>query len=39
MRAVAVYPAKREVRVVDHPEPKITSGTQARMRVLDVGVC
>jgi threonine dehydrogenase-like Zn-dependent dehydrogenase len=39
MRAVAVYPTKREVRVVDHPEPQITSPTQARMRVLDVGVC
>ncbi len=39
MRAVAVYPATREVHVVDHPEPKITSGTQARVRVLDVGVC
>jgi threonine dehydrogenase-like Zn-dependent dehydrogenase len=39
MRAVAVYPAKREVRVVDHPEPKITAGTQVKVRVLDVGVC
>lgn len=39
MRAVAVYPAQREVRVVDHPEPELTSGSQARMRVLDVGVC
>lgn len=38
MRAVAVYPARRQVRVVDHPEPKLTSATQARMRVLDVGV-
>jgi glucose 1-dehydrogenase len=39
MRAVAVYPAQRVVRIVDHPEPKLTSGLQARMRVLDVGVC
>lgn len=39
MRAVAVYPAKREVRVIDHPEPKLVSPTQAKMRVLDVGVC
>jgi threonine dehydrogenase-like Zn-dependent dehydrogenase len=39
MRAVAVYPSQREVRVIDHPEPQLTSGTQARMRVLDVGVC
>jgi threonine dehydrogenase-like Zn-dependent dehydrogenase len=39
MRAVAVYPAQREVRVIDHPEPKLTSPTQAKVRVLDVGVC
>ena len=39
MRAVAVYPSKREVRVIDHPEPALTSPTQAKMRVLDVGVC
>ena len=39
MRAVAVYPAKREVHIVDHPEPAIASATQAKMRVLDVGVC
>ncbi|MGP0074409.1 MAG: glucose 1-dehydrogenase [Bryobacteraceae bacterium] len=39
MRAVAVFPAQRQVRVIDHPEPKLTSDTQAKMRVLDVGVC
>ncbi len=39
MRAVAVYPSQHQVRVVDHPEPKLTTDTQARMRVLDVGVC
>jgi threonine dehydrogenase-like Zn-dependent dehydrogenase len=39
MRAVAVYPTKREVRVIDHPEPQLASPTQAKMRVLDVGVC
>ena len=39
MLAVAAFPAKREVHVIDHPEPDITSPTQAKMRVLDVGVC
>lgn len=39
MKAVAVFPAKREVRVIDHPEPGITSPTQAKMRMLEVGVC
>ena len=39
MLAVAVYPAEREVRVINHPEPKLAADTQAKMRVLDVGVC
>jgi len=39
MKGVAVFPAKREVHVIDHPEPSITSPTQAKVRVLDVGVC
>ncbi|MBZ5609922.1 MAG: glucose 1-dehydrogenase [Acidobacteriia bacterium] len=39
MKAVAVFPSRREIRVVDHPEPKLTSPTEARMRVLEVGVC
>ncbi len=39
MRAVAVFPQKREVHVIDHPEPQLASPTQAKMRVLDVGVC
>ncbi len=39
MSAVAVYPSRREVQIVDHPEPKLTTDSQAKMRVLDVGVC
>ena len=39
MKAVAVFPAKREIRVVDHPEPSLSSPTQATIRMLDVGVC
>jgi glucose 1-dehydrogenase len=39
MQAVAVFPGKRDVRLIDHPEPHIESSTQAKMRVLDVGIC
>jgi threonine dehydrogenase-like Zn-dependent dehydrogenase len=39
MRAVAVFPRERQVRVVDHPEPKIDSPTQAKIRMLNVGIC
>ena len=39
MRAVAVYPAERQVRVIDHPEPKIESATQAKIKMINVGIC
>ncbi|HEV2689231.1 MAG TPA: glucose 1-dehydrogenase [Bryobacteraceae bacterium] len=39
MLAVAAFPSKREVHVIDHPQPAIASPSQAKMRVLDVGVC
>jgi threonine dehydrogenase-like Zn-dependent dehydrogenase len=39
MKALAVFPSKREVHLIDQPEPKLASPTQAKMRVLDVGVC
>jgi threonine dehydrogenase-like Zn-dependent dehydrogenase len=39
MKAVAVFPGQREVQVIDAPAPRITTPTQARMRILDVGVC
>ena len=39
MKAVAVFPGRREVRVIQHPEPSISSPAQAKMRMLDVGVC
>jgi len=39
MKAVAVFPACREVQLVDHPEPDIQSPTQLKARILDVGVC
>jgi threonine dehydrogenase-like Zn-dependent dehydrogenase len=39
MKAVAVFPGKHEVNVIDHPEPHLASPTQAKVRMLDVGVC
>lgn len=39
MRAVAVFPAERQVRVIDHPEPAIESATQAKIKMLNVGIC
>jgi glucose 1-dehydrogenase len=39
MKAVAVFPAERRFAVIDHPEPQITSATQVKLRMLDVGIC
>ncbi len=39
MKAVAVFPGKQEVKVIDHPEPQITSADNVKIRVLDIGIC
>lgn len=39
MRAVAVFPDERQIRLVDHPEPGIVSSSQLKVRVLEVGLC
>ena len=39
MQAVSVFPSERAVRITEEPTPELANDTQARMRVLDVGVC
>lgn len=39
MKALAVFPAQRKAQLVDHPEPKLASPTDVKVRMLDVGVC
>ncbi len=39
MRAVAVYPARHAVEIVDIAEPNIAGPTQVKLRMLEVGVC
>ena len=39
MRAIAVLPGRREVTLLSAPEPRISSPTEVRIRILDVGVC
>jgi threonine dehydrogenase-like Zn-dependent dehydrogenase len=39
MKAIAVFPGTREIRLVDHPEPRISTPTDVRVRILEVGVC
>ncbi len=40
MKAVAVFPKERALRVIDDaPEPRIEQPTQVRVRTLEVGLC
>ncbi len=39
MRAVAVFPDERAVRLLDHPAPARTGADEVRLRMLEVGVC
>lgn len=39
MKAVAVYPSDRRLSVIDHPEPTLSSPTDVKLRMLDVGIC
>jgi threonine dehydrogenase-like Zn-dependent dehydrogenase len=39
MKAMAVFPATREVKLIEHPEPQITGPTEVRLRMLEVGIC
>lgn len=39
MRALAVFPNDKEIRIVEHPEPGAPGPRQLRAKVLEVGVC
>jgi threonine dehydrogenase-like Zn-dependent dehydrogenase len=39
MKAVAVNPGKREIALIDHEVPRLTSPTQVKLRILEVGIC
>jgi glucose 1-dehydrogenase len=39
MKAIAVFPRTHEVKLIDHEEPEITTPTQVKLRMLEVGVC
>jgi threonine dehydrogenase-like Zn-dependent dehydrogenase len=39
MRAIAVFPGERAIRMVDHPEPRLESDSDVLLEMLDVGIC
>ncbi|GHO58985.1 glucose 1-dehydrogenase [Ktedonobacter robiniae] len=39
MKAIAVFPARREVMLIEQKEPVITQPDQVKLRMLEVGIC
>jgi threonine dehydrogenase-like Zn-dependent dehydrogenase len=39
MKAVAVFPSRHEVRVIDQPEPRLDKPTQVKLKMLEIGIC
>lgn len=39
MKAVAIFPAKRQARVIECEQPKTVSPTEVKLRILDSGIC
>ena len=39
MRAIAMFPTEKKIRLVDRPAPRLEGADQARVRMLEVGVC
>ncbi len=39
MKALAAFPASKSIRIVEHERPRLTTPTDVRLRVLEVGVC
>ncbi len=39
MKAVAVFPRTKEVRVIEHEAPHMTESDQVKLRILDIGLC
>jgi threonine dehydrogenase-like Zn-dependent dehydrogenase len=39
MRAIAVIPKAKQVNLIDQPEPKISSPSDVKLRMIEAGVC
>jgi threonine dehydrogenase-like Zn-dependent dehydrogenase len=39
MKAIAVTPGTKEIRIVDRPEPELSAPDEIKLRVLRVGIC
>jgi threonine dehydrogenase-like Zn-dependent dehydrogenase len=39
MKAVAAFPAQKQISIVDREPPSLSSQSQAKLRMLEVGIC
>jgi threonine dehydrogenase-like Zn-dependent dehydrogenase len=39
MKAVAIFPKTKTIKIIDHPEPQIKAENEVKLRILEVGVC
>ena len=39
MKGVGVVPSRKELRVIDHPEPRLAAPTELKVRTIEVGIC
>jgi glucose 1-dehydrogenase len=39
MKAVAVFPQLKEIRIVEQDEPQITQPSQVKIRAIEIGIC
>ena len=39
MKAIAVFPDKKEVKLIDHQLPASVGATDVKLRILEVGIC
>lgn len=39
MKAVAVFPGSREVKLIDQNDPRVSQPDQVMLRMLDIGIC
>ena len=39
MKALAVFPGEKAIRLVDCPEPKVARPSEVKLRMLEVGIC
>jgi len=39
MKAIAAFPGRREVRLIEQERPTLRAATDVKLRILDVGVC